>query len=80
MLGSLKLAASTFIDQEKKNHVGNIHYDMESWSERIDIFFNIIYLFEFLIKSITMGFTLDANSYLSISWNKLDFIIVLASL
>lgn len=45
----------------------------------LDFIFNVIYFFEFFIKSITMGLYLDKNCYLSSSWNKLDFIIVLAS-
>jgi hypothetical protein len=59
---------------------GDIHNMLENFSERIDLVFNVIYLFEFLIKSITMGLGLDKNSYLSVSWNKLDFVIVIASM
>jgi len=80
ILGSIKLAASTFIDQERKEKEGDIHNKLENFSESLDYVFNIIYLFEFLIKSITMGLFLGKNSYLSVSWNKLDFIIVIASM
>jgi len=80
ILGSVKLAASTFIDQQRKLEPGDIHYTLENFSENIDFVFNIIYLFEFLIKSITMGLVLDKNSYLTVSWNKLDFVIVIASM
>ena len=79
VLGSIKLAASTFIDPQLRLEKGNIHYTLYKGSEYLDICFNIIYLLEFLIKSITMGLVLNKNSYLTVSWNKLDFIIVIAS-
>jgi hypothetical protein len=79
ILGSIKLAASTFINDKQRQEEGNIHYTLYNLSESVDILFNIIYFLEFMIKSITMGLVLDKNSYLTVSWNKLDFIIVIAS-
>lgn len=52
---------------------------MYNISEMLDLVFNIIFQIEFLIKSITMGLLIDKNSYLSDGWNKLDFVIVVAS-
>ena len=59
---------------------GNIHYTMHKIDDYLDYLFNAIYFCEFLCKSVTMGLYLDKNCYLSVGWNKLDFIIVLASI
>ena len=37
----------------------------------------IIFLIEFVIKVIAMGFCLGKNSYIRDHWNKLDFIVVI---
>lgn len=78
ILGSVKLAAATFIIPSEIDKPG-IHQQMYNYSEMLDLIFNVIFQIEFLIKSITMGFIIDKNCYFSDSWNKLDFIIVLAS-
>ena len=44
-----------------------------------DTFFNIIFLFEAVIKIIALGFAFDEGSYLRDNWNKMDAIIVLCS-
>jgi hypothetical protein len=44
----------------------------------LDVFFNIVFIFEAAIKIVAMGFITPKNSYLRDSWNVLDFIIVLA--
>lgn len=36
-----------------------------------------IFIFEFTVKMIAMGFFFEENSYLSDSWNKLDFVVVI---
>jgi len=41
---------------------------------------NIMFFIEFLVKSITLGFFFDENSYLRDSWNCLDFFIVMTSM
>ena len=78
ILGSVKLAAATFIDMDNIE-VPGIDQQMYNYSEMLDLIFNIIFQIEFLIKSITMGLVIDKNSYLTDGWNKLDFIIVIAS-
>lgn len=49
-------------------------------SDNLDLFFTISFTLEFLIKSIALGFALDKGSYLTESWNQLDFFIVVTSL
>ena len=44
-----------------------------------DTVFNIIFIFEALIKIIALGFAFDEGSYLKDNWNKMDAIIVLCS-
>ena len=44
-----------------------------------DTFFNIIFLFEAVIKIIALGFAFDEGSYLRDNWNKMDAIIVICS-
>ena len=75
---SLKENLIPFIDESKINEPG-FNKNAYFLSELLDYVFSTIYLFEFLIKAITMGFILDKNCYISTSWNKLDFIIVVAS-
>ncbi len=36
-----------------------------------------IFIIEFIIKLIAMGFIMGKNSYLKDNWNKLDFIVVI---
>ena len=55
-------------------------YDNYSEIETLDITINIIFIMEFLIKAIAIGFFVDKNSYLRDSWNQLDFGIVLISI
>ena len=46
----------------------------------IDVFLNIIFLLEAIIKICALGFALDEGSYLRDHWNKIDIIIVICSL
>ena len=40
----------------------------------------LIYVAEFIIKVIAMGFVMTENSYLRDHWNKSDFFIVIVSI
>ena len=42
--------------------------------------FNAIFILEYLIKSISLGFALDHKSYLRDNWSQLDFLIVIFSI
>lgn len=48
--------------------------------EPVDYTINGIFITEFLIKSISLGFFMDHNSYLRDSWCQLDFVIVFFSI
>ena len=67
-----------------RNYSGKFDPDFESeWNGKIDTFdtcFTFIYLFECVGKIIVMGFRGHKHAYLSDTWNKLDFVIVLISL
>lgn len=44
-----------------------------------EIIFSTIFIFEFLLKTIGMGFILEDGCYLRDGWNILDFIVVISS-
>jgi hypothetical protein len=46
----------------------------------LDYVFNAIFMIEFTIKVISLGFMIDHNTYITDSWNKLDFLIVMFSI
>ena len=76
VLNSIALAA--------RDYRGNYDPDFESnWNGYIDIIDNVftgIYMVEFLLKVIVMGFNGHKHAYLSDPWNKLDFAIVVVSI
>jgi hypothetical protein len=45
----------------------------------LDVVFTIFFLLESILKIISMGLIMDKGSYLRVSWNQLDFIIVILS-
>ncbi len=45
-----------------------------------DLFFNIAFLCEMILKIISLGFCMDEGSYLRDSWNQMDLTIVIFSL
>ena len=45
-----------------------------------DNFFIIIFLAEFVLKVIGIGFVYGRGTYLSIGWNILDFVVVLSAI
>ena len=46
--------------------------------EKFDILFSMIFISEFLLKIIAMGFVLEKNTYLRNGWNVLDFTVVVS--
>jgi len=60
--------------------VPGFHKTSHDICDKLDYIFNLIYILEFATKAITMGFVLDKNSYLSVGWNRLDFLIVVSSI
>jgi hypothetical protein len=74
LLSSVKLAFDTFFLKSDKNS------KLIIWSGNVDIFFNISFLIEMLLKQSAIGLVMDSGSYLRESWNQLDFFIVISSL
>lgn len=58
---------------EKKDLLSNV-------SSKMDTAFNLIFAFESVVKIISLGFAMNEKSYLTDSWNRIDFIIVVTSL
>jgi len=73
-LSSLKLVWDTYLINEPKDSAVAVT------SVYLDYFFTGIFVLEFLVKSISLGFVRDKGSYLKDNWNKLDFFIVVFSL
>ena len=48
--------------------------------QAFEIIYAIVYLLEFIMKSISLGLIRDEFSYFSDSWNRMDFVILLISL
>ena len=75
ILNSFLLASTDYTDRLDPDY-------KSSWTpiqEQIDLVFNIIFIAEFIIKVIAMGFVLGKGSYLREPWNCLDFFIVCIS-
>lgn len=45
-----------------------------------EIMFTLIFIFEFLVKSLGMGLVLEKCTYLRDGWNIIDFIVVITSI
>lgn len=71
---SVKLVWDTYI----------INYSNDSAEQIIslylDITFTVIFGFEFLVKSVSVGFVVEDDTYLRDNWNKIDFTIVIISI
>jgi hypothetical protein len=73
LLNSLFLGIKDYTD---KDNVSDINQFVES----IEPLFTYIFLMECTTKIMAQGWILGRNSYLSDSWNWLDFIVVVTSL
>jgi hypothetical protein len=69
LLSTARLILDTFIN----GYMSVLIFDI------CDLFFNIIFLFECIVKVIALGFVMDEGSYIRDNWNKIDLIIVLFS-
>ena len=74
ILSSIKLAYDTYLYNVSDNDTRVIV------SRNFDAFFTFFFLFEALVKWISIGFVQDKGSYLRESWNWLDFFIVIVSI
>jgi hypothetical protein len=70
VISTLRLIIATFI----RSYEATVAYDI------LDVIFTFIFIFEMVLKIISLGFALDEGSYLSDNWNKMDFVIVILSI
>lgn len=70
LLATLRLVLDTFISGKNSDYLFTI----------LDLSFTIIFISEFIIKTISLGFVMDEGSYLRDHWNKLDFLIMIIQL
>lgn len=74
ILNAIKLVWDTYLIEEP---IGSVQLEVSNY---LDLAFTIIFGLEFIMKSVSMGFINERGSYLSESWNKLDFLIVVISI
>ena len=74
LISSLKLALDTY------NYNFNEDGLYIKAMNLINIIINIVFIFEMIIKIISLGFFMDTGSYLRETWNILDFFIVVTSI
>lgn len=74
MMNSLKLVWDTYILTYSNDSI------QIKISDGLDTAFTILFAIEFIVKSIAFGFFNEKNTYLKDNWNKLDFLIVAASI
>jgi hypothetical protein len=70
IVSTLRLLLDTFIDGDSATLI----------FAYLDLFFNIAFLSEMILKIISLGFCMDEGSYLRDSWNQMDLTIVVFSL
>lgn len=73
-LSSMKLALESYFVYEPEDS------QIKIISSELDFVFNYAFIFECILKTIALGFTMDEGSYLRDSWNGLDFFIVSTSI
>ena len=72
IVNSLFMAAYDYADRDGI-------YEWNRISEKVEKIFTVIFIIEFLIKIIAMGFVVHRNSYLRDPWNWLDFVVVMTA-
>ena len=77
VLSSCKLAFDTYFADEPTNESEELVYNI---SNALDYIFNICFAIECGLKIISFGFCFGENSYLTDTWNQMDFIIVFSSI
>ena len=71
---SVKLAVDTYLTDFAPDSI-----EVRA-SDSVDIFMNMMFLVEMLVKIVALGLFMDEGSYLRESWNQLDCFIVLTSM
>jgi hypothetical protein len=70
LLSTLRLIIGTFIEGELSTII----------LDAVDVFFIFIFLFEMVMKIISLGFVMGEGTYLKDNWNRIDFIICCVSI
>ena len=74
LLMILASTARLILDTMISGFISVLTFDM------LDLFFNLIFFIEAIIKICALGFVMDEGSYLRDNWNKIDIIIVICSI
>jgi hypothetical protein len=73
LINAISMGAYDYADREGKT-------DWNRFAEQVEKVFTVIFVVEFVIKVIAMGFIFHRNSYLRDPWNWLDFTVVCTGL
>jgi hypothetical protein len=74
------LVIDTYFDADPVTYSEGPEKNFVIFLDVIDLIFNAIFIFEMIVKVISLGFVFDFNSYLRDTWSQLDFIIVFFSI
>ena len=75
MINSIIMAVKKY-DWRKESETEPSVHDFDNWKSVIGQMITIVFILEFILKVIGMGFVLEEGTYLRDGWNKLDFIVV----
>ncbi|CAD8151145.1 unnamed protein product [Paramecium pentaurelia] len=74
LLNSILLATQDYSWRENNSEAPS------NWTDSLEYLFTAIFIIEFLLKIIAMGFLLDKQTYLRDGWNFIDFIVVITGI
>ncbi|CAD8045308.1 unnamed protein product [Paramecium primaurelia] len=74
LLNSILLATQDYSWRETNQEAPS------TWTDSFEYLFTAIFIIEFLLKMIAMGFILDKQTYLRDGWNFIDFIVVITGI
>ncbi len=72
MINSVIMAVKKYDWRKESETEPSVH----DWKSVIGQMITIVFILEFILKVIGMGFVLEEGTYLRDGWNKLDFIVV----
>ena len=81
VISSFKLVIDTYFDEAIDESTASAsEVGFRFFLDILDYTFNAIFIFELIVKVISLGFVLDYETYLRDSWCQMDFIIVMFSI
>ncbi len=81
VISSFKLVIDTYFDDAiNPDTIAPGELGFREFLDILDYTFNGIFIFELIVKVISLGFVLDYETYLRDSWSQMDFIIVMFSI